>query len=77
MDYANELTHHFETKHDVCQQYSAFRWTKKIIESCHNSYHLECAIVLIDLFRNKYKNINLVDELEAILDRRKIMILIP
>jgi hypothetical protein len=69
------LAAHYESCTNM--QHSAFRWTKKVVESCLNSYHIEAAMEIIKLFRQRYNNEILIDELEASLRRRQLMISIP
>jgi hypothetical protein len=77
MDYENEiLLAHFETK-DCGKQYSTFRWIKKNIESSFTSEHIGGCKELIKYFKKLHNNEHLVDELETILYRRSLMILIP
>lgn len=75
MDYETELLSHYETS--TAGPHSAFRWTKKVIESCLNSYHIEAARTLITLFKDRYNNEILLDELNATLYRRTLLISIP
>ena len=43
-----------------------YTWIYNIIESCHNSFHFDCADVLISLFSVKYGNTDKVSELRSL-----------
>lgn len=52
-------------------------WLMKIINSCHNSFHLNCANTLVNLYKEKYGEIKYTDELMDALSAKTNMILIP
>ena len=41
-----------------------FEWIQKVIESCENDFHIECACRLIELFCVKYMNGNSAADLK-------------
>lgn len=54
----------------------SFEWVKKIIESCNNGFHLECARKLIDIFKERYGANEEHGELMEALLRKEPMITI-
>lgn len=42
----------------------SFSWLEKIIESCNNQFHIDCVDVLIELYKTKYNDEELLTMLQ-------------
>jgi len=50
---------------------NAYRWITKIIDSCTDSFHIECCSTLINLFQSKYDNNYLTEKLLSLLAEKQ------
>ncbi|MEO6583767.1 MAG: hypothetical protein ABIO05_05555 [Ferruginibacter sp.] len=51
-----------------------FTWTYNVIRSCNNDFHFDCADILISLFKVKYGDSELFDELKTLRENRWIAV---
>lgn len=61
---------------DSQKMLNQFGWVLKVIHSCTNEFHLQCARTIIDLFQNHYNDDTLYQELLVAYDYKKTGIIL-
>jgi hypothetical protein len=51
-----------------------FTWTYRVIKSCNNDFHFDCADALINLFASKYGDSEMVLQLKELRENKWVSI---